>query len=121
MSLASDDSVVDKIDSLLASAIESSEGTREGRSIAKSDPKIAPCFFMIQNDHVFSAKFRRSHQGAISEVFFSKVNRDRNLVPFPKIRCHGHAAWWIRHQKLNVLLVFHVWNLHDRVYDQVVS
>ena len=36
MSLASDDSVVDKIVSLLASATESSEGTREGRSFPKN-------------------------------------------------------------------------------------
>ena len=86
MSLASDDSVVDKIDSLLSSATESSEGTREGRSIAKSDPKNAPCFHMTQNDHVLKVKFWGSHQGAISGVLFSKVNRDQRVVPFPKRR-----------------------------------
>ena len=78
MSLASDDSVVDRIDSLLSSATESSEGTREGRSIAKSDPKNAPCFQMTQNGHVFSVKFRGSHQGAISGVLFSKVNQGKS-------------------------------------------
>ena len=115
MSLASDDSVVDKIDSLLASATESSEGTREGRSIAKSDPKNAPCFQMTQNGHVFRVKFWGSHQGAIFGMLFSKVNRDQSLVPFAKRRCQGFTAWWICHQKLNVLLVFHVGSLHDVV------
>ena len=113
MSLASDDSVVDNIDSLLASATESSEGTREGRSIAKSDPKNAPCFHMTQNGHVLSVKFWGSHQGVISGVLCSKVNRDQSLLPFAKRRCQGHIAWWICRQKLSVLLVFHVERLHD--------
>ena len=91
MSLASDDSVVDKIDSLLASATESSEGTRKGRSIAKSDPKNASCFHMTQNGHVLKVKLWGSHQGAISGMLFSKVNRYRNLVPFAKKRCHRHT------------------------------
>ena len=86
MSLASDDSVVDKIDSLLASATESSEGTRKGRSIAKSDPKNAPCSRMTQNGHILRVKFGGSHQGAISGMLFSKVNRDQRVVPFPKRR-----------------------------------
>ena len=92
MSLASDDSVVDKIDSLLASATESSEGTRKGRSIAKSDPKIAPSFHTTQNGQVLKVKFWGSHQGAIFGVLFSKVNRDQCLVPFAKKRCQGHTA-----------------------------
>ena len=121
MSLVSDDSVVDKIDSLLASATESSDGTREGRSIVKSDPKIAPCFHKTQNGHVLRVKFWGSHQGAISGVLFSKVNRDECLVPFAKRRCQGHTTWWICRQKLNVLLVFHVGSLHDVVYGQLVS
>ena len=82
MALALDDSVVDKIDSLLASATESSDGIREGRSFAKSDPKNAPSFHMTQNGHILSIKFWGSHQGAIFGVLFSNVNHDRNIDPF---------------------------------------
>ena len=118
---ASDDSVVDKIDSLLASATESSEGTRKGRSIAKSDPKIAPCFYKTQNGHVLSVKFRGSHQGAISGVLFVKVNHDQDMTFHRSLIDSGFTN---RHRNMKIRIVFAVkliQDLRDPLQEQVVS